>query len=353
MSAGRFTVPRPLQLQRVPLRTVLITGAVSYGLLVGAIIEGLPLWAIALVALLPWVPLFTFEAVWQYDHYGFYAFFGALVVLQLGHMGEHAAQLVQLFLTHGNLALSHGIFGQLDLETVHFLWNIGVWLGACALLYRFGSRNPWLWIAFVAASIHMVEHFYLYWLYLAHHEYWLAGGSAGIMAKGGLIGSPLTRPYLHFAYNFFEVTPLVIAFWDQSKIVYDQHLARALPRLSETELVAVTAHLRRLKAAPGEAIVRQGDLADRFYIVSKGEVEVVREDPSGETRLALLRPGQFFGEIGVLKTDHRTATVRATRPTEVLSLDREAFTRLLANSGGRADLDAAVAERLAASPLVS
>jgi hypothetical protein len=37
------------------------------------------------------------------------------------------------------------------------------------------------------------------------------------MGNGGLVGSPLARPYLHFAYNFVVVLPLVLAFWDQTK----------------------------------------------------------------------------------------------------------------------------------------
>ena len=124
-------------------------------------------------------------------------------------------------------------------------------------------------------------------------------------------------------------------------------LTRALPRLTEEEAVGASARLTRLKAAPGEVIVRQGDLADRFYIVSKGEVEVIRDDPAGESRrLAILGPGEFFGEIGLLREVRRTATVRASKPTELLALDGASFSRFLASSGGgRADLERAAGER--------
>lgn len=329
-------IPRVLALRPVvPPRVLLITVAVSIALLIAAVIMGFPLWAIAVVTLFPWIPICCFEALWQYDHYGFYAVFGAIVLLQLGHMGEHVAQLIQLTLTHGNLAQSHGIFGQLDMETVHFVWNVGVWLGACLLFYRFGSRNPWLWVALAAASVHMVEHFYLYWLYIFHVEYWAAGGSAGILAKGGMLSSPLARPYLHFAYNFLEITPLVVAFWDQTRMVYDQYLVRALPGLSEANLIAATAQLKRVKVAPGVIISRWEDLADHVYIVSKGEVEVVEAQRPEAERIALLQPGQFFGERGSLLTERPTAAVRATRPTELLALDRATFSRLIANSTER------------------
>ena len=336
MNGLPFRVPPVLRLHRVPVRAVRIAAAVSSGLLVGGFIEGLPPWGIALATLMPWFPVFCVEAAWQSRHYGLYAFFGALTLFQLGHMGEHTAELVQLFLNHGNLAQSHGVFGPLDNEGVHFFWNIGVWLGVAALLYRFGSRNPWLWVAFIAASIHMVEHFYLYWLYVFHLEFWSAGGSAGILGDGGLIGSPLARPYLHFVYNYLEVMPLVIAFWDQSWLVYDKYLARAFPTRSAEDLVAATPWLERLSVAPGTTIIRQGQPADRCYIVAKGEVEVLREDERGQGWASVCRPGQLFGAIGPRRLAAHGMTVRATQPTELLALERDAFTRLFAESSDSA-----------------
>jgi hypothetical protein len=37
------------------------------------------------------------------------------------------------------------------------------------------------------------------------------------MGYDGVIGSPLARPYLHFAYNFLVVLPMVLAFWDETR----------------------------------------------------------------------------------------------------------------------------------------
>jgi hypothetical protein len=317
---GGLSIPGLLSHNRVPVRVLLITAAVSFVLLLSTAIGGLPLWVVALAALIPWVPVCCVEAIWQYRHYGFYAFFGVLVLLQLGHLGEHAAQLIQLYLTHGNPARSHGVFGQLDLETVHFLWNVAVWLGAGALLYRFGWRNPWLWIAFAAASVHMVEHFYLYGLYVFQYGYWLAGGSAGIMAAGGVIGSPLDRPYLHFGYNILEITPLVVAFVDQTRRVYDRYLARALPSLSERELIATTAKLLPLRIAAGAVLVARDGPTQLPFIVASGEVEVAYAGTNAEPRLQLLHAGEFFGEIWGRGEKPPAASLRTTRPTEILAL---------------------------------
>ena len=207
------------------LRTFSVTALASSIVFFSSAFLGLPLWAIVLLALLPWFPLYVSEVSWQYRHYGAFALFGTLVLLQLGHLSEHVVQNLQLLLTHGKLAVSRGVFGQLDVEAVHFYWNVGIWLGTGALLYRYGLRNVWLTVAFIAASLHSVEHIYLYWLYVTHSSAYLMGGWNGILGQGGLVGSPLSRPYLHLVYNVIEVTPFVIAFYDQSRLIYDRDAA--------------------------------------------------------------------------------------------------------------------------------
>jgi len=218
-AAGR---PTPLRLERVPVRVVAITGAASLTLVVASAMQGYALWIIALMGLVPWLPVIVLETVWKYEHYGLWAIFGVIVLLQVGHMGEHTVQVTQLLLSDGQLGQSHGVFGQLDFETVHFFWDSVIWLSLCVLLTRLGRGNRWLWVAFGAASLHEIEHIYLYWMYLTHLGFYTHGGFEGIMGNGGLIGSPLARPYLHFIYNFFVVTPMVLAFWDQSKHVDDR-----------------------------------------------------------------------------------------------------------------------------------
>jgi hypothetical protein len=218
--------PDPLRLERVPARAAWISAAASLTLLAAGTVQGYAMWVTVGMVLLPWLPLVVVEAAWKYEHYGLWAIFGVVVLLQIGHMGEHTVQVVQLLLYDGQLARSHGIFGQLDFETVHFFWDSSIWLCLCLVLPRFGSGNRWLWVAFTAASVHQVEHIYLFWVYRADPNFYIHGGLAGIMGNGGLIGSPLARPYLHFTYNLLVVVPMVLAFWDQSRHV----TARVQPR---------------------------------------------------------------------------------------------------------------------------
>src|SRR5215471_1263483 len=134
-------IPAALLPRKVGVKTFGVTALASSTVVFGSALLGLPLWAIGLLALLPWFPLYVFEASWQYRHYGAFALFGTLVLLQLGHLSEHVVQNLQLLLTDGKLTASRGVFGQLDVEAVHFYWNIGIWLGTGALLYRYGLRN--------------------------------------------------------------------------------------------------------------------------------------------------------------------------------------------------------------------
>lgn len=81
----------------------------------------------------------------------------------------------------------------------------------------------------------------------------------------------------------------------------------------------------------GEIVFRQGDPSDRLYAIGRGEAEVVREDPvRGETVLARLGPGEFFGEMGILGDAPRMATVRAATDLTVLSVHRIHFGQLYA-----------------------
>jgi hypothetical protein len=79
----------------------------------------------------------------------------------------------------------------------------------------------------------------------------------------------------------------------------------------------------------GEVVFRQGDKADRLYVIGKGEVDVIRETPGQEDLvLARLGEGQFFGEVGILSDSPRTATIRAATDVEALSIHRSYFTSL-------------------------
>jgi Cyclic nucleotide-binding domain len=87
----------------------------------------------------------------------------------------------------------------------------------------------------------------------------------------------------------------------------------------------------RAHFTPREIVFRQGDQGDFVYTIVSGEVEVIREDPErGETVLARLGPGEYFGEMALVSDAPRTATVRTVTPVEAVVMARTDFTTLYA-----------------------
>jgi ABC-type lipoprotein export system ATPase subunit len=141
---------------------------------------------------------------------------------------------------------------------------------------------------------------------------------------------------------------------DRSVIVADgevinEYVARALAALNIDQLGWVAGRLQTHQFAPGAEIVQQGDVADRFYIITRGQVEIVLDHPGG-TQIIVnqLERGQYFGEMALINEGRRTASVRAAAhvPVEVVTLDRESFLAVLAESeAARTDMANMVRQR--------
>lgn len=221
-------IPRALLVERVPKPWVVAAAVISLATVPASFILDVSFPTGWLAFLAPWIPVVAIEAKWKLARDTIFACFGLLVILQLLHMIEHSVQVGQLLATNGALADSHGIFGQLDFELVHFVTDTTLWISLGLLVIIFKGRNPWLLVAFAAAALHQVEHFYLFWLNHADNDLYLSGGVAGIMGNHGLIGSPLDRPYLHYTYNFIVFVPMVIALWDEARRVDREKLRRRM-----------------------------------------------------------------------------------------------------------------------------
>jgi hypothetical protein len=217
-------VPRSLRFERAPATWVRAAAAFSLATIPLSAVFGAPLWLAWMAILAPWLAVVAVEARYKYRRDAMFACFGLLVILQLLHMVEHSTQVAQLLLTNGSFARSHGVIGQLDFEVVHFVADTTLWLSLGLLAINFKGRNTWLWVAFAAASMHQVEHLYLFWLYIVENTVYISGGAAGILGNHGLIGTPLDRPYLHYTYNFIVIVPMLIAFWDEARHVDRVHL---------------------------------------------------------------------------------------------------------------------------------
>ena len=123
----------------------------------------------------------------------------------------------------------------------------------------------------------------------------------------------------------------------------------ALAALPEQLLERLAGHVREKHVPAGRWIMREGDPADRMFIVAGGRVEVFRQGPP-ETLLRVLRRGDVIGELALLREGVRSASARAQRDTALLELSRAEFSRLVEHVPGFA---IAMARALAAQVAVS
>jgi CRP/FNR family cyclic AMP-dependent transcriptional regulator len=82
-------------------------------------------------------------------------------------------------------------------------------------------------------------------------------------------------------------------------------------------------------AAESELIVREGEPGSKFYLIKSGAVRVVKKfGTDDEVLLARLGPRDFFGEMCILETLPRAASVQAMEPTQLVTLPSAAFYHL-------------------------
>jgi Cyclic nucleotide-binding domain/Major Facilitator Superfamily len=160
--------------------------------------------------------------------------------------------------------------------------------------------------------------------------------------RGALIVLGLVAPALAaLAWQRLHRIDAAIAHRDKEiEVLNNVAMFRPLPMPAIDELAL---HLDRVDFAAGEEVVVQGEHGDRFYVIEKGEAEVI-----GDGRLIrTLRSGDGFGEIALLHDMLRTVTVRARTPLRLYTLDRRHFLAAVTDyESSEREADALVVEML-------
>ena len=110
----------------------------------------------------------------------------------------------------------------------------------------------------------------------------------------------------------------------------NQDIIEKVPIFKNADKILIRDIILNLKPViytPGDAIVTFGEIGYEMYFISRGEVDVISED--GSITYATLASGQFFGEIALLLSTPRTATVRARVYCDLYVLDKETFDNIL------------------------
>jgi voltage-gated potassium channel len=114
-------------------------------------------------------------------------------------------------------------------------------------------------------------------------------------------------------------------------------------KAGETLIRDIILNLKPAVFLPGDRIVHAGELGSEMYFISRGSVEVL--SPDENTRYAELHTGQFFGEIALLLSMPRTATIRAKEFCDLYKLDKDTFDNVLARHSGFKKTIAELAEK--------
>ena len=414
---------RFFRFEGVSLQVVLVTAFISYVLQINAIVGGEPLYLIAFYTLLPWIPLALFEGIWKVKNYSMIAVLGLFTVLQIGHFAEHLIQVVQLDYLNGTVACpppvdnidnaqravdlglraatdqpsyysfdriakagpdgaplvdangemlvgpaACAVFGQLDLEVVHLVWELLGYFGTGMVLLFF-PRNRWLFIALLALSWHALEHLTITYFYYfdqakewpgmiqlwatvptggGHYmavpagqqeamlNFYQAGGKFGLMANNGLFeqltgydGMP-GRPLLHMFYNLCITIPTLIGFAIELRKLRSRYLEQTFKELSIDEVTRLSQRVEDVVFHKGAVILREGDPATHCLLIKQGKVDIyVGYGTPEQKKVAELRDGALLGEMGLLDGKPRSATAVAQGHVDCLKIDAVTFADLM------------------------
>jgi CRP-like cAMP-binding protein len=83
----------------------------------------------------------------------------------------------------------------------------------------------------------------------------------------------------------------------------------------------------------GAVIFEEGDPGSRMYVIQTGRVRVVKQMGGRSLALAVLGPGDFFGEMALLEGQPRSASAVVAEPSRILELDEQAFADLVRGNG--------------------
>ncbi len=100
--------------------------------------------------------------------------------------------------------------------------------------------------------------------------------------------------------------------------------------LAPDALEALIERIELISVPQGEVLFREGDVGDALYIISEGQVAVQTEGPP-RVEIGRLGEGAFFGEVALLTDQPRSASVTTLTPSELLKIDRDILTSLLAD----------------------
>ncbi len=172
-------------------------------------------------------------------------------------------------------------------------------------------------------------------------SYWLDDYSDKIIARDKVLSRVwfvLHRAGIHIPdpTGNFKLNMIAEDAQERSKQQQQERLFAAmrsldwLNALNELQLQQLANRAAVSTYTSGEHLVRQGDPGDSLFLIKSGSVSVyVRSEDGRSVYANKLNAGDFFGEMSLLTGEARSASIRADEETEVITIDKEAFSNVL------------------------
>jgi hypothetical protein len=282
---------------------------------------------------------------------------GAMTVLsvvfavRLLHTGSHGVGYINAVfgggaIIGGFVALSRARLNRLavDLSAGVFLWSMplllivawprgGAVFAAAALL---GFGNPLVDVNFATAIQRITPNNVLGRVFGAFEGALVGTGAVGAAITPFLIKGIGLRPTLALVALAVGVPVIVLlpvtrGMDRRMREPYGVRLLRDIPifaPLTPARLESLARQLKRVEIAAGSVVTAEGAAGDTFYVIESGRVQVTH----GQQFVREEGPGEYFGEIALLRIVPRTATVRAVEDTVLLTLGRTAFLNAVAGA---------------------
>jgi thioredoxin reductase (NADPH) len=110
------------------------------------------------------------------------------------------------------------------------------------------------------------------------------------------------------------------------------------PTLTAAQIARIAPHGKVRRVESGEVLLRAGEQAEQFFVVTAGRIEIVREAAAGEQLVIDLLPGQFSGEVSTLSGRRAFVTLRAVEEGEVIEVGRDELLALVQADSELSDL---------------
>jgi thioredoxin reductase (NADPH) len=110
------------------------------------------------------------------------------------------------------------------------------------------------------------------------------------------------------------------------------------PTLTEAQVARAALHGTTRSVKDGEVLVQAGEVARECFVVTRGQIEIVRPAPAGDDLIGVFGPRMFTGEVNMLSGRRTFVSIRAVGDGEVVEIERESLLRLVQNDSELSDI---------------